>query len=120
MALNSMSARATTKSPVPRGGRRRRAGVLELDGADVAVLAQEPGGPDPVADSDAVGLGQLLLVGGGAHVLGPAAVGDGDVLGAQALGLDRDVDGGVAAADHHDVAADRQRALSSAWRRAAM
>ena len=52
---------------------------------------------------------------------GAAAVDDGDVLGTQPPGLDRDVDGGVAAADHHDVAADRQRApCPSAWRSAAM
>ena len=38
-----------------------------------------------------------------------AAVDQGDVLGAQALGLDGGVHGGVAAADHHDAAPHRRR-----------
>ncbi len=60
-------------------------------------------------DGDAVGLGELLLVFAGAHALGPAAIDDGDVLGAETLRLGGDVDGGHAAADHDDAAADRQR-----------
>ena len=58
---------------------------------------------------DAVGLRELPLVLAGAHLLRPAAIDDGHVLGAEALRLRGDVDRGHAAADHHDAAADRQR-----------
>ena len=54
---------------------------------------------------------ELLLEAAGRHLLAAAAVDDGDLLGAELLGLDAGVDRGHAAADHHHPAADRE-----AWR----
>ena len=57
-------------------------------------------GRQPVANDDAMGLGQFLLVERGVHLLLAAPVGDGHLLGAEQLGLDRRVDGGHAAAEN--------------------
>jgi hypothetical protein len=59
-----------------------------------------------VADGDAVGLGQFLLIERGVHVLLAAAVGHGNLLGAQQLGLHGGIDRGHAAADDDYPAAD--------------
>ena len=65
-----------------------------------------------MANLDAVHRGEFLLVRRRAHVVGAAAIDQRHFLGAEPLGLHRDVDGGVAAADHHDAPPDRQRAKS--------
>ena len=62
-----------------------------------------------MADSHVRGLREFLLVRRGAHRRRTAAIDDGHVFRAQALGLGGDVDGGVAAADHHHAAADGKR-----------
>ena len=46
---------------------------------------------------------------GGAHIVGTTAIDQGHILGAEALRLDRDVDGGIAAADDDHLAPDRER-----------
>ncbi len=83
-------------------------GVLELDRDRFAPGRQQPARHRRMLDPDPVGLGKLALIGAGAHAVGATAVDDGHVLGTEALRLGGDVDGGHAAADHHDPAADRQ------------
>ena len=50
----------------------------------------------------------VLLIARGRHLLLPTAVDDGDILGAQQLGLHGSIDGGHAAADDHHITPDRQ------------
>ena len=52
-----------------------------------------------------------------APICGAAPIHDVDQFRAQPLALHGDVDGGHAATDNDDLAADRQAALSSAWRK---
>ena len=63
-----------------------------------------------MADDDAPGPREVLLVAARLHLGRAAAVDDGDLLGAQKLGLHGDVDGGHAAADDDDAAPDGERA----------
>src|SRR3546814_17627530 len=82
--------------------------MFEHHAAHGSRLALQPDRLGPVADDDAVLPGEGLLVPRGAHRLGYAPVDQGDLLGAEQLRLDGDMDGGLAAADHHHMAADRQ------------
>ena len=65
----------------------------------------------PGPDQNAVGLGKLLLVGGGAHIASAAPIDQGHRLGAQFLDLNSDVDGCIAAADDHHPPPYGQRGL---------
>jgi hypothetical protein len=80
----------------------------ERNGADLTGGAMQTVRRRPVADAHAVGLRPVLLIARRRHLVGPAAIDDGDVLGAQPARLRGGIDGGIAAADHHDPASDRQ------------
>ena len=111
MALKTISAPKVKRSPVPVEAGAVEAGIFELHRRDMPALGQEAQRPGPMLDLHAIDLGEGLLVVGGAHMGGAAAIDDGHILGAQALALHGDIDGGIAAADDHDPAADRQRRL---------
>ena len=84
----------------------RRAG-LELEPRHALALVDEESlGPEAVDDLDVAFQGLLDLMRPGGHLLALLQADQGDVLGAQALGGERHVDGHVAAADDEHVLAD--------------
>jgi len=80
--------------------------TLQIQSADGAVPVLDRDGCDQPFESHPAGLCELDFVLVGRHVSGGAPVGDDDPLGAEPGGSVGGVDGGVAAADDNDTAAD--------------
>ena len=121
-AFSTMSAASTNVSPVSVS-RPAASSVVRANSTPVDRAGSAPSSRDrrrPVADAHAVGLRPRLLLAGRGHLLGAAAIDDGDVLRAQPARLRGRVDRGVAAADHHDAAPDRHAILVGACRSSAM
>lgn len=88
-----------------------RLGAGEAHAAHLASVIQQYGiGAGPGVQAHLVGLGNVLLVAGGAHVGIATAVHEVDVAGAQAAHLHGHVDGGVAGTDHQAAVGQGQLA----------
>ena len=79
----------------------RQFGAGKAHAAHLAGVVQQHGvGAGPGVQAHLVGLGDVLLVAGGAHVGVATAVHQVDVAGPQAAHLHGHVDGGIASTDH--------------------
>ena len=81
-------------------------GLGQAEGFDVSVFGEHFGRDGVEVESGAVVFGQFVFEAVGGHVVLAAAVDDGGNIGPEAFGLADGVDGGVAAAEDGDAAAD--------------